>query len=178
MNSGLIKLYKYQTRVFYHEKKGWNIHLARLFCLLASPLTYMFYAGLNLISTYRDVRFRNTLTESLKTLEDGKSVVIFPEISDKGYLDVLEGFHEGCVMLANICYKRGMDVPVYVAYFKKGDPKRMLVGKGIDLAVLFEKGTTREQVAAYLCDRCNELGSELMNDTDAKSDEQKRVAVG
>ena len=32
MNSGLIKLYKYQTQVYYHEKKHWNIHLARLFC--------------------------------------------------------------------------------------------------------------------------------------------------
>ena len=61
MNSGLIALYKYQTRVYYHEKKHWNLHLARLFCLLASPLTNMFYKGLRLISTYRDARFRKTL---------------------------------------------------------------------------------------------------------------------
>ena len=39
MNSGLVKLYKYQSRVFYHEKKHWNLHLARLFCIIASPLT-------------------------------------------------------------------------------------------------------------------------------------------
>ena len=44
-------MYKYQTRVYYHEKKHWNLHLARLFCLLASPLTNLFYKGLNLIST-------------------------------------------------------------------------------------------------------------------------------
>ena len=44
MNKSLPSLYKYQTRVFYHEKKGWNIHLARLFCLIASPLTYMLWA--------------------------------------------------------------------------------------------------------------------------------------
>ena len=43
MNSGLIKMYKYQTRVYYHEKKGWNLHLARLFCVIASPLTNLFY---------------------------------------------------------------------------------------------------------------------------------------
>ena len=28
MNSGLIKLYKYQTKVYYHQKKGWNLFLA------------------------------------------------------------------------------------------------------------------------------------------------------
>ena len=31
MNDGLVSLYKYQTRYFYHEKKHWNLHLARLF---------------------------------------------------------------------------------------------------------------------------------------------------
>ena len=69
MNSGLIKLYKYQTRVYYHEKKHWNLHLARLFCLLASPLTNLFYKGLDLISTYKDARFKTTLKESIEALK-------------------------------------------------------------------------------------------------------------
>ena len=42
MNSGLVSLYKYQTRIYYHEKKHWNLHLARLFCIIASPLTHLF----------------------------------------------------------------------------------------------------------------------------------------
>ena len=46
MNSGVIKTYKYQSRVYYHEKKHWNLHAARLFCLIASPLTNLFYKGL------------------------------------------------------------------------------------------------------------------------------------
>ena len=178
MNSGLIKLYKYQSRVFYHEKKGWNLHLARLFCLIASPLTYLFYAGLNLISTYHDARFKHTLTESLKTLESGKSVIVFPEISDKGYLDVLEGFHKGSVMLAGICYKRGMDIPVYVSYFKKSEPKTLLVSEKITLEELFGDGKSREEIAAYLCARCNALGSELLGtDKQEKGEEVKAQAM-
>ena len=70
MNSGLVKMYKYQSRVYYHEKKGWNLHLARLFCLIASPLTNIFYKGLNLISTYKDVRFVKTIRESIGALKD------------------------------------------------------------------------------------------------------------
>lgn len=162
MNSGLVNLYKYQSKVFYHEKKGWNIHLARLFCLIASPLTRLFYAGLNLISTYQDVRFKHTLTESVKTLEAGKSVIIFPEVSDNGYLDVLEGFHKGCVMLAGVCYKHGMDVPIYVSYFKKGEPKKLLVSKKISLCELFDDGKNRDQIAEYLCSECNRLGARLL----------------
>lgn len=81
MNSGLIKMYKYQSKVYYHEKKHWNLFAARMFCLIASPLTNLFYKGLNLISTYPDGRFRNTIKESLTAINNGENVVIFPEKS-------------------------------------------------------------------------------------------------
>ena len=95
MNSGLKKMYAYQSKVFYHEKRHWNLFLARMFCLIASPLTNMFYKGLNLISTYQDARLRITLKESVEALNKGHNLVIYPEISDNGYLKELEGFHEG-----------------------------------------------------------------------------------
>ena len=157
MNSGLINLYKYQTRVFYHEKKHWNLHLARLFCIIASPLTYMFYKGINLISTFHDIRFKTTISESIKTLDEGKSVIIFPEISDKGYLDVLEGFHQGFTVLGTILLKKDKDMPITVAYYKKNE-KRYIVDRPVMLSDLFKEGVTREEVAAQLCRRCNELG--------------------
>ncbi len=162
MNSGLVSLYKYQTRVFYHEKKHWNLHLARLFCLIASPLTYMFYKGINLISTYRDIRFKHTVTESIDALDSGKSVIIFPEISDKGYLDVLEGFHQGFTVLGSILLKKGKDVPITVAYYKKSE-KRYIVDKAVMLSDIFRNGASREQIAKQLCDRCNYLGQMDLN---------------
>lgn len=157
MNSGLVALYKYQTRVFYHEKKHWNLHLARLYCLVASPLTYMFYKGINLISTYRDIRFKSTVSESIQTLDEGKSVIIFPEISDKGYLDVLEGFHQGFTVLGSILLKKGKDMPITVAYYKKSE-RRYIVDRPVMLSDIFKEGVSREEIAARLCKRCNELG--------------------
>ena len=172
MNSGLIKLYKYQTRVFYHEKKHWNLHLARLFCLIASPLTYMFYRGINLISTHKDIHFRHTIMESIETLESGKSVIIFPEISDKGYLDVLEGFHQGFTMLGSILLRKGKDMPITVAYFRKSE-KRYVVDRPIMLSELFAKSASREDVAKKLCDRCNELGQMDLDNKESESASEK-----
>ena len=157
MNSGLIKMYKYQTRVYYHEKKHWNLHLARLFCLIASPLTNLFYSGLNLISTYRDGRLKKTIKESVEAIENGENIVIFPEVSTNGYLAELEGFHEGFVLLAEACLKRGKDIPIYVTYFKK-EEKIYIVDKPVNYSVLKEKHKTREEVAKALLARCNELG--------------------
>lgn len=157
MNSGLVKMYKYQTRVYYHEKKHWNLHLARLFCLLASPLTNLFYKGLNLISTYHDGRFFNTLRQSVTALKNGENIVIFPENSSNGYLEELEGFYMGFTALCTQCAKKGMDVPIYVTYFRKKD-LLYIVDKPILYSQLIKNGETKEEVAERLLKRCNELG--------------------
>jgi hypothetical protein len=119
MNSGVVEMYKYQSRVYYHEKKHWNLHLARLFCLIASPITNLFYKGLNLISTYRDTRFRRTVRESVEALQQGYNIVIFPEDSAKGYLAELEGFFAGFVVLAESCLKKGWICPFTLPIFAK-----------------------------------------------------------
>lgn len=157
MNGNLREVYAYQTKIYYHQKKHWNLTLARIFCLLASPLTYLFYRGLNLISTYPDVRLMITVKESIKTLKNGHSVLIFPEDSTNGYLDHLKGFHRGFLLLAEQCLKRGMDIPLYVAYFRKRD-HRVFVDRPMRLSELMREGASLEEIAQLLCDHCNALG--------------------
>ncbi|MBE6630051.1 MAG: hypothetical protein E7624_04295 [Ruminococcaceae bacterium] len=173
MNSGLISMYKYQTKVYFHQRKHWNIWLARLFCLIASPLTNLFYKGLNLISTYRDIRFTRTIRESMAALKNGENVVIFPEDASKGYLEELEGFFQGFVMLAEVCYRRGMDVPIYVTYFKKKDLVYM-VDAPILYSELIKNGATRAEIAKRLLDRCNALGK---MDPHALPEEEEKAEV-
>ena len=162
MNSGLIKMYKYQSRIYYHEKKHWNLFLARLFCLVASPLTNLFYSGLDLISTYKDGRFIKTIRETIDALKDGNNIVIFPEDSENGYLKELQGFHAGFVLLCEQCLKNGIDVPVCVTYFRK-EENIYVFDQPIKYSELKEKYQTREEIAKTLCNRCNELGSIELN---------------
>lgn len=158
MNSGIVRLYKYQTKVYYHEKKHWNLHLARLFCLLASPLTNMFYKGLRLISTYRDVRLKGTLEESLRIIkEDRDNIVIFPEKSEAGYSDELTGFHAGFVMFGELCYKNGIDLPIFVSYFNKKE-LNYIFSKPMRYSTLKAQFKDRQEIADYLAQECNNLG--------------------
>jgi 1-acyl-sn-glycerol-3-phosphate acyltransferase len=157
MNSGLVKMYKYQTRVYYHEKKHWNLHLARLFCLIASPLTNLFYAGLDLISTYKDTRFKKTINESLEAVKNGQSIVVFPEDSKNGYLAELEGFYAGFVLFAEACKRQGIDIPIYVSYFKK-EEKIYVIDKPVLYSELVAEYGDKKQIADKLRLRCNELG--------------------
>jgi hypothetical protein len=174
MNSGLVSLYKYQTQVYYHEKKHWNIHLARLFCLIASPLTNLFYSGLNLISTYHDTRFVKTIRESIDAIKSGDNIVIYPEVSDNGYLPVLEGFHPGFVLLCEMCLKRGMDIPIYVTYFRRSDMV-YIVDKPVYYSEIAGKLGSREEIAHYFCERCNALGHMTFEGVDEKAEDQTQA---
>lgn len=159
MNSGFKQLYKYQTRTYYHQKHGWNLHLARLFCLLASPLTNLFYRGLRLISSYNDARFFKTVTESIKVIkEDKENIVIFPEDSSEGYFKELKSFYPGFIVLAQSLYKDGIDVPIYVAYFKPKE-KKFIFDAPILYSELKSICGTKEEMANYLLKRCNALGN-------------------
>lgn len=172
MNSGLIRMYKYQTQVYYHEKKHWNLHLARLFCLLASPLTNLFYKGLKLISTYHDANFFHTIKESFEAIEKGENIVIFPEKSPDGYEAELRGFYAGFVVFAQYCYKKGIDTPIYVSCFKKKE-RVYIFDEPIMFSELKSKFDNRDQMAEYLLDRCNKLGQIDLNNENPNKENDK-----
>lgn len=157
MNSGLKRMYKYQTEVYYHQKKHWNIHLARLFCLAASPLTNLFYKGLKLISTYTDGNFLQTVRQSYDAVKKGENIVIFPEKSPEGYVSELEGFYAGFMVFAQYCLKKGIDTPIYVSYYKKAE-RTYIFDKPVLFSELKNMFDNREDMVKYLLDRCNTLG--------------------
>lgn len=162
MNTGLKNTYRYQTRTYYHGKKGWNIHLARLFCLLASPLTNMFYRGLRLISTYQDYRLRTTIQESLAVIENGANIVVFPEDSSEGYFDEMKSFYSGFALLAERALKEGIDMPIYVSYLRPKD-NTYVFEKPILYSELKKQIPNKHDMAKHLLDKCNSLGKVELN---------------
>lgn len=156
MNDGLGSVYKYMSEVFYHQKKHWPLFWARLFCIIAAPLVNIFYKGLRLISTYNDARAKTTINESINSLNNNESIIIFPENSDNGYFDELKELRPGFVLFAKTCLKRGIDVPIYVFYFHK--KKRMVImDKPILASELLADGVDKAEIAKKMCDKMNAL---------------------
>ena len=157
MNSSVKEVYKYLSRVYFNQKKHWNLFFAQAFCVLAAPVAWLFYRGLTLISTYRDYRFRNTLKESLKTIEAGANLVIFPEDSSNGYFNTITGFYSGFVTLAGVCYKKGYDLPIYLSYLRKSE-NVYVVDAPVYYSELIATGKDKYQIAEEFRERCNYLG--------------------
>lgn len=159
MNSGVRTTYPYLSKVYFHQKKGWNLFLARLFCIIAAPISSMFYKGLDVISTYQDGRLKKTMKESAEHLESGKNIVIFPEKSETGYHEKLEGFHGGTVLFLELQKRKGIDTTVYSAYYNK-EKNICLVSAPKKFSEIEMGCLNREEIAQKMCDECNALGEQ------------------
>ena len=158
MNSGFKRLYQYQTNVYYHQKHKWNLSLARIFCLIASPVVYFFYKGLQLISIRKGLALKTTINDACKAISEyNERVVIFPEDSSQGYFKEITEFKCGFLLICEQAYKRGHDMTLAVAYIKK-DQNTCLIDEPIKYSALLEKYQTRLGIAEALRLRCNELG--------------------
>lgn len=158
MNSGYWLRFKYLATTYFHQKKHINKVLAFLIAIIATPVMTIFYKGLNLISTYPDGRVFTTVKTSLNVLlKDKKSIIIFPENSSTGYHDELVEFHSGFLALAEMGYRKGVDLPIYLMYYKKKQ-RTFIVDKPVMYSTLKASNKSKETIAEEFRIRCNNLG--------------------
>ena len=82
---------------------------------------------------------------------------VFASTPNDGYFDELIYFHSGFVFLAEKCLKNGMDLPVFLAYYRKKD-RKFIFDKPLLISELLKLGDSRESIAEKIRLRCNELG--------------------
>ena len=156
MNSNVREVYRYLSQIYFLEKKHFKPFFAKLIGFIGAPLAWTFYRGLNLISTYTDLRLKTTFKESLDTIKKGYSLVIFPEDSHDGYHDNLKKVFAGFAVFAKICYKQGVDLPIYISYLRK-KKKTLIVDKPIRYSELAAKYKTNEEITDFICSHMNNL---------------------
>lgn len=117
MTKGYLSRWKYLYHVFYIQKLGYSKVRSFILATLFGLVSRILYDGVRLIPSYPDVRMRQTIDLSIKHLECGNSILIFPEDSSAGYQDEMESFHKGFIYLAEAYEKKHNEqlaiVPVY-----------------------------------------------------------------
>ena len=147
----------YLRNVLYIQKLKKGKFSATLKALFEAIFSKMVYTGMKFIGTYTDVRFKKSITESMKVLDSGATVLIFPEDSANGYFDELTAAFPGFVLLAERYFKRtGEDVPVIPAYYHKHS-KKIIVGKPLYVQQLMSEGLDKNAVAERFKDEINSL---------------------
>ncbi len=147
------------------KKPGFINSLKSTIMAIFSP---MVYKGMWMMPTYTDGRLALTIKNSIKVLESGSPVMVYPENSNNGYKDVLTQLFPGFVMLAMRYYKnKGEDLPVYPVYYsiKK---RLMVIGKPLYVQDMVKEGLDRYQIADRYLEVLNGLYFEYVVPYDRK----------
>ena len=167
MNEGMKERFKYLSTTYFHQKKHLPKFLAFFISIFATPLMTLFYKGIRLISTYKDIRLVNAFKQSFETLDKNESIVIFPEDSSNGYFEHLTKYFPGFVMLAEKSYARGDDLLIYNMYYQKKN-NIIVVDNPIRYSEIKKWNLSREEVAEKFRVRANELGEMKFNKKELK----------
>ena len=129
----------YAFRDFWSQKPKWTYPLYKLLSYIIAPLSVCVFNNARTIDVYHDTRLLSTFKNTVKTLQEGRSVVIFPE-HDVKHNHIVYDFQDRFIDIAKLYYKKtGKElafVPMYIApKLKKlclGKPVRFCAAEPID----------------------------------------------
>lgn len=154
----------YAFRDFWSQKPKWTHPFYKLLSYIIAPLSVCVFNNARTIGVYHDTRILSTFKNTVKKLQDGESVVIFPE-HDVKHNNVIYDFQDKFIDIAKLYYKKtGKElafVPMYIA------PKlrKLYVGKPIYFQTAEPMDTQRDRICRYLMDEITQIAQALPEHT-------------
>lgn len=144
---------------FWSYKPKWSKWFYRLLSYLIAPFSVCLFNNANTIAVHRDTRIVSTFKETIRTLQDGTSVVIFPE-HNKPHNHIIYEFESNFIDIAKLYYKKTgkelLFVPLYIAPTLKkmyvGDPIRFQSDMPIQEECKRISTYLMEQITTIACD--------------------------
>ncbi len=157
MTENVRARWKYLYHVFYRKQLEFGKSAAFILSTLCAPFSKLVFIAMHVIPTYRDLRLLHTIDISIKHLDVGNSILIFPEELEEGYKEILEKYQAGFVLLAKqYLQKRNIDLPVIPIYFSKKE-NIIIIGEVRYCKEMFEQGMNRNKITEFFLLQTNQL---------------------
>ena len=101
---------------FWRFKPRWTHPFFRLLSVLVAPIAVCLFNNAHTIPVYHDARLRNTYRRSVACMQDGESLVIFPE-KNEPHNHILYAFQDKFVDTARFYYKKTGKSPCFVPLY-------------------------------------------------------------
>ena len=151
---------QYAYRDFWSRKPKWCRPFYKLLSYIIAPLSVCIFNNARTIGVYHDSRILLTFKNTIKCLEEGRSVVIYPEYDIK-HNHIIYDFQDRFIDVAKLYYKKsGRElsfVPMYIA----PKLKTLCLGKPIRYAPSAEFDIERRRICEYLMQEVTELADAL-----------------
>lgn len=150
----------YAFRDFWSQKPKWTHPFYKLLSYIIAPLSACVFNNAHTIGVYHDSRILSTFKNTVKRLQEGASVVIFPE-HDAAYNHIIYDFQDKFIDIAKLYYKKtGKElhfVPLYIA----PKLKKMYLGKPIRFCATEPIDAERSRIRKYLMEEITEIAQNL-----------------
>ena len=151
---------EYAFRDFWSGKPKWVQPFYKLLSRLIAPLSECIFTNARTIGVYHDARILSTFKNTVKQLQEGKSVVIFPE-HNEAYNPILCRFQDKFIDIARLYYKKiGKElsfVPMYIA----PKLKTLYLGKPIRFQAAEHMDAERSRICEYLMEEITAIAVSL-----------------
>lgn len=154
MEAKEVPAYAFQD--FWSKKPKWTHPFFKLLSYIITPLSVAVFNEAKTIPVYHDARLISTFKQTIKALDDGTNVIIFPECYTP-HNNIVYQFQDKYIDVAKLYYKRTgkcLDfVPLYVA----PKLKKMYIGKPIRFCPENTIEEERLRITNYLMNQITEI---------------------
>ena len=127
---------------------------------LIAPLCVFIFNNAKTIPVYHDAKVIHTFKDSVKLLQDGNHIVIFPE-HDKEYNHILCDFQDRFIDVARLYYKRTKKELTFTPMYVAPALRQVHIGKPITFNSSAETEQERERIKKYLMSEITKIACSL-----------------
>ncbi len=153
-----VPAYAYQD--FWSQKPRYIRWFYKLLSYLIAPLSVCVFNNANTIAVYHDTRLISTFRQTTEALQEGTSIVIFPE-HDEPYNHILCQFQDKFVDVAKIHYKKTGQELAFVPLYIAPALKKLYLGKPIRFCAANPIKEERQRICNYLMAEITEIACSL-----------------
>lgn len=162
MNLKEVPAYAFED--FWSQKSKWSQPFYKLASYLIAPLSVCIFNNARTIAVYRDMRIMSTFKDSIKMLQNGANILIFPEKDEKNN-NILYQFQENFIDIAKLYYNKTGIALTFVPMYIAPKLKKMYIGKGISYQCENSIEEERKRISKYLSDEITDIARNLPKHT-------------
>lgn len=155
---------EYAFRDFWSQKPRWTHPWFRLLSCLIAPLSVFVFNRAHTIGVYRDTRLMGTFKNTVKRLQEGNHIVIFPE-HDVKYNHILYEFQDRFIDVARLYYKKTGKALSFVPLYIAPELKQMHLGKPVRFDPDAPIEDERKRICRYLTEQITAIACALPEHT-------------
>ena len=154
----------YAFQDFWSQKPRYTYGFYKLLSHIIAPLSVFVFNNANTIGVYHDSRIISTFRDTVKRLQEGNHVVIFPE-HDVKYNHILYAFQDRFIDVAKLYYRKTGKEVAFVPLYIAPKLKKMYLGKPIRFCAANPMDEERNRVREYLMNEITDIACNLPEHT-------------